>query len=175
MFTFLHLPRTIRTLISDSDTGGSGSDLQESAEQQSDGGNEPDQVDYEAKYKDMLAHSREWERRAKANKAAAVELAHLKESQAEEKQKYEALQAKLEAYEAENEQKKWKTEIAHELNVPMELLRGSTREQIQEHAEQIASVLHPKPKAPQIHSAGKQPDKPESSDKQEFIRQLFGE
>ena len=141
MFTFLHLPHTIRTLISDSDTGGSGSDLQESADQQPAGSNEPDQVDYEAKYKDMLAHSREWERRAKANKAAAVELAHLKESQAEEKQKYEALQAKLEAYEAENEQKKWKTEIAHELNVPMELLRGSTREQIQEHAEQIARSI----------------------------------
>ena len=44
-------------------------------------------VDWEAKYNEMKQHSREWERKAKANKDAADELAALKEAQMSEQEK----------------------------------------------------------------------------------------
>ena len=34
-------------------------------------GAKPPEIDYEAKYREAVAHSREWEKRAKDNKAAA--------------------------------------------------------------------------------------------------------
>lgn len=47
-------------------------------------------TDWEAKYREAVSHSREWEKRAKDNKAAADELQQLKESQMCEQQKAEA-------------------------------------------------------------------------------------
>ncbi|MGW0163654.1 hypothetical protein ACWDWT_00465 [Streptomyces sp. NPDC003343] len=44
-------------------------------------------TDWEAKYRETLGHSREWERRAKANSAAVDELATLKQSQMSEQEK----------------------------------------------------------------------------------------
>ena len=44
-------------------------------------GAKPPEIDYEAKYREAVAHSREWEKRAKDNKAAADELQQLKEAQ----------------------------------------------------------------------------------------------
>ena len=52
-------------------------------------------TDWEAKYREVVSHSREWEKRAKDNKAAADELQQLKESQMSEQQKAEAKTAKL--------------------------------------------------------------------------------
>ena len=46
--------------------------------------NAGDPIDWEAKYKEALGHSRDWEKKAKANKAAADELEKLKESQMSE-------------------------------------------------------------------------------------------
>ncbi|WP_133122365.1 hypothetical protein [Bifidobacterium simiarum] len=48
---------------------------------------EPQSTDWEAKYREPVAHSREWEKRTKDNKAAADELQQLKESQMSEAQK----------------------------------------------------------------------------------------
>ncbi|WP_420868076.1 hypothetical protein [Bifidobacterium simiarum] len=44
-------------------------------------------TDWEAKYREAVSHSREWEKRAKDNKAAADELQQLKESQLSESEK----------------------------------------------------------------------------------------
>ena len=51
------------------------------------GEGEPAEVDWESKYNELKKHSREWERKAKANKDAADELARLKESQLSETDK----------------------------------------------------------------------------------------
>ena len=67
-------------------------------------GAKPPEIDYEAKYKEAVAHSREWEKRAKDNKTAADELQQLKETQLSEAEKtakhIKELEAKNAAYEA---------------------------------------------------------------------------
>ena len=75
-------------------------------------GAKPPEIDYEAKYREAVAHSREWEKRAKDNKAAADELQQLKEAQLSEAEKtakhIKELEAKNAAYEAEKQQNEWK-------------------------------------------------------------------
>ena len=69
-------------------------------------GAKPPEIDYEAKYKEAVAHSRKWEKLAKDNKTAADELQQLKEAQLSEAEKtakhIKELEAKNAAYEAEN-------------------------------------------------------------------------
>ena len=56
-----------------------------------------EEIDWEAKYKEALGHSRDWEKKAKANKAAADELEKLKESQMSETEKAAKRTQELEA------------------------------------------------------------------------------
>ena len=144
-----------------------------------DGEKEP--VDWEAKYKDAIAHSREWEKRAKDNKAAADELEKLKQSQMSETERTAKRISQLEkenaAYKAEKQQASWKTEVSRKTGVPAELLRGSTLEDIQAHAEQLDAVLHPKPKGAGVKDPGRTPDHPADAGKADqlsYIRRLFG-
>ncbi|OXN01223.1 hypothetical protein [Bifidobacterium vansinderenii] len=62
------------------------------------------EVDWKAQYEETLAHSREWEKRAKANKSAADELERLKQSQMSDAEKAAAktvkLQKKLDVFKA---------------------------------------------------------------------------
>lgn len=141
------------------------------------GGNgEP--VDWEAKYKDAVKHSREWEKRAKDNKMAAEELEKLKESQMSETEKtarrISALEKENAAYKAEKQQAAWKAEVSKKTGVPAKLLRGTTLDEIQSHAEQLDAVLHPKPKAPQVHGVDHQPNGGDDGGSREYIRQLLG-
>lgn len=141
------------------------------------GNNEP--VDWEAKYKDAVKHSREWEKRAKDNKMAADELEKLKESQMSEAEKtarrINALEKENAAYKAEKQQAAWKTEVSKKTGVPAELLRGDTLEDIQAHAEQLDAVLHPKPKAPQVHGAERQPEGVDAdSERRSYLHRLLG-
>lgn len=142
------------------------------------GADEP--VDWEAKYKDAIAHSREWEKRAKDNKAAADELKQLKQSQMSEAEKtaerIRELEARNAAYEAREQQAAWKAEVSKKTGVPAELLRGTTLEDIEEHAQQLAAVLHPKPKGAALADPGRTPDKPAKQDTQrKYVRDLFGD
>lgn len=141
------------------------------------GGND-EPVDWEAKYKDAVKHSREWEKRAKDNKAAADELEKLKESQMSEAEKtarrINALEKENAAYKAEKQQAVWKAEVSKKTGVPAELLRGTTLDEIQAHAEQLDAVLHPKPKAPQVHGVDHQPNGGDDGGSREYIRQLLG-
>ena len=83
-------------------------------------------VDYKAKYEDVLKHSREWERKAKANKAAADELEKLKASQMSEEEKRDqeiaALKAENERYHMAEQKRGWVEQVAKETGVPAEVL-----------------------------------------------------
>lgn len=144
-----------------------------------DAGGNDEPFDWEAKYKDAVKHSREWEKRAKDNKAAAEELEKLKESQMSEAEKtarrISALEKENAAYKAEKQQAAWKTEVSKKTGVPADLLRGSTLEDIQAHAEQLDAVLHPKPKAPQVHGAELQPEGVDAdSERRSYLHRLLG-
>ena len=142
------------------------------------GGND-EPGDWEAKYKDAAKHPREWEKRAKDTKASAEELEKLKESQMSEAEKtarrINALEKENAAYKAEKQQAAWKTEVSKKTGVPADLLRGSTLEDIQAHAEQLDAVLHPKPKAPQVHGAERQPEGGDAdSERRSYLHRLLG-
>lgn len=148
----------------------------------SDGGEgEGEPIDWEAKYHDAVKHSREWEKRAKDNKAAAEELEKLKESQMSEAEKtarrISELETKNAAYESEKQQAAWKAEVSKKTGVPADLLRGSTLEDIQAHAEQLDAVLHPKPKGAGLKDPGRTPEhKTNDADTslRSYVGQLFG-
>lgn len=83
-------------------------------------------VDWQAKYEAMREHSREWEQRAKANKAAADELEEIKAAQMSEQEKLtaraEAAEKKLAELEAKNAHDQAAKKLADETGVPYELL-----------------------------------------------------
>ncbi|TPF95333.1 helicase [Bifidobacterium sp. UTCIF-39] len=122
---------------------------QQSQEPNGDAQQQPE-VDYKAKYEATLAHSREWEKRAKANKAAADELEQLKESQMSEAQKAEArtarLQKELDMLKAEKQSNEWRAQVAEESGLPASLIVGDSLESMQTHAKAISDYIAEKTK-----------------------------
>lgn len=101
-------------------------------------------VDYEARYNELLKHSREWERKAKANKAAADELEKLKQSQMSEAEKlqrqYEAEKARADALEAEKLRAEWVSEVSKETGLGADLLSLIAAESKEDLAEKAAGL-----------------------------------
>lgn len=125
--------------------------------------------DMQAKYDAMRKHSREWEKRAKDNKADADELTRLRETNTD-------LETRLAAIETQRQQAEWREQAAKEHDVPADLLRGDSLEAIQTHAEQLAAYLHPKPKGAALADPGRTPDKPAKREAQrDYVRSLFGD
>ncbi|MBT1173575.1 helicase [Bifidobacterium sp. MA2] len=149
-------PRHIRLIDAPAGAGGSDVTTPPAGENAAD---EP--IDYEAKYNEALKHSREWEKRAKANKQAADELEKLKEASMSEQEKaakhVKELEDKVAKYEAAAQQSQWKAQVSAETGVPADVLEGDSLEAIQAHAKRINALLHPKPKAPAVHGVDRQP------------------
>ena len=97
---------------------------------------------------DWKAKSREWEKRAKENKAAADKLAELEEAQKTEQQKLAERLAEAERKAAEAELKAARSEVAREKGVPAELLVGSTAEELAEYADKLLTFRGEAPKKP---------------------------
>ncbi|KAB5606678.1 helicase [Bifidobacterium jacchi] len=127
------------------------------------------QTDWEAKYREAVSHSREWEKRAKDNKAAADELQQLKESQMSEAQKAEArtakLQKELDALKAEKQAGEWRAQVAEESGLPANLIVGDSLEAMQAHAKAISEYVEsrmPKNGIPKPTDGSVQPEDPRS-------------
>lgn len=84
------------------------------------------ETDWKAKYEEMRTHSREWEKKAKANQNAADELEKLKAAQMSEQEKAnaraEAAEAELAQLKAEKAKVDAATRLASETGVPFEML-----------------------------------------------------
>ena len=137
-------------------------------------GAKPPEIDYEAKYKEAVAHSREWEKRAKDNKTAADELQQLKEAQLSEAEKTAKHIKELEAaYEAEKQQNEWKTQVSKETGVPIALLHGSTLEEMQANGKALADYIAEKTK-PKVHASSESNQPPAPSDTSgDWLRDQF--
>ena len=111
-------------------------------------------IDYKAKYEEAIAHSREGEKRAKANKTAADELEQLKQSQMSDAEKAAAKTAKLQKELA------WRSQVASETGLPANLITGSTLEEMQANAKSISEYVAAQTgrKLPEVKNPGKQPD-----------------
>ena len=107
-------------------------------------------TDWEAKYRETLAHSRKWEQRAKDNSAAAAELEKLKESSLSEAEKtakrLKALESENEAMKAERRRAEWAAQVSKDTGVPADLLHGDSLEAMGEYAKRLDQWAHPKPK-----------------------------
>lgn len=105
-------------------------------------------ADAPAQETDWKAESRKWEARAKDNKEAADELAKLRESQKSEEEKRAEREAEkdreLAAYKLRDQVTAWSTEIAKDSHIPASALRGSTREELEAHFNELTTLI-PKP------------------------------
>lgn len=167
--------KRIRTIDSGSE-GGSAADEPEKDPIES---GEP--TDWEAKYNEALKHSRDWEKRAKDNKAAADELEQLKASQMTEAQKAEArikeLEGRVTAYEGEKQQAQWRAQVAKETGVPADLINGGSLEEMQDFAKRLDGYLHPKPQGAAVRNQGGTPNHgadPAQAEKLNYINQMLG-
>lgn len=83
-------------------------------------------VDWRAKYEEMRAHSRDWEKKAKANQGAADELEKLKAEQMTEQEREraraDAAEAEVTRLKAEQARAEAAQRISAEKGVPLELL-----------------------------------------------------
>jgi hypothetical protein len=172
-----HWQPAIRFIAAPAEGGTTDPDTGRTAPPRDPDGTEP--TDWEAKYKEALGHSRDWEKKAKANKAAADELEKLKESQMSETEKAakrtRELEAQVAAYKAKEQQAEWKTQVSAATGIPAEALRGSTLEEIQAHADILKPLMHPAPKLPNVpnpaqHPAGQTADERAKA----YVRTLFG-
>lgn len=123
-------------------------------------------IDWEAKFNEMKTHSREWEKRSKENKSALEELSKERDSLS---QQLSEIQAERDKLQASNDV----FSVATEYGVSGELLRGSTREELEEHAKALKSALKANAYEP-VPAAGKQPGKSVPNEEQKAVRGLFG-
>lgn len=163
----------LRMIEADPDGGGSTQDDAES-------GKDETSTDWEAKYRDAISHSREWEKRAKANASAAEELEKLKAEKLTETERATARAEKAEkelaALKHGAEVTSWKVAAAKETGVPVDLLRGDTEDEIKTHASALKSFLETasKPKAASVSNPTGTPKSAGDDPNRALLKQLFG-
>ena len=123
-------------------------------------GAKPAGEDWEAKYRAAMKHMREWESRAKANQSAADELEKLRESGKTELERANDRAAKAERerdeLKAARDAEEWRREVSKATGVPAEVLEGSTKEAMEEHAARLAPYFKTDA-APVVGSDGRRP------------------
>ncbi|NEG89159.1 DUF4355 domain-containing protein, partial [Bifidobacterium aerophilum] len=157
------MPRHLRFVDAGADPGGA--DGRNGGQSGTGDTGDGDDVDWKARFEAERSHAREWEKRAKDNKAAADELQQLKESQMSEAQKAEArtakLQKELDQLKAEKQASEWRAQVAGETGLPVDLIVGDSLESMQEHAKAIGEYVASKTgrQLPRVPDPGRQPNR----------------
>ena len=109
-------------------------------------------------------------------KSAAEELDKIKEANKSDLEKAtsraEKAEKELASLKSAQELSKAAKEIAKETGVPAEALRGSTREELAEHAAQLQTLLH-KDSIPYVDSDGKKPSSGAAKSNAQVFAELF--
>lgn len=138
------------------------------------------ETDWEAKYREAVRHSREWESRSKANAEKARAYDELQEASKTELQKAteraEGYKRKLEALRAEGEREKARERVSAETGVPVNLIAGDDEDAMREFAQAVAKFAKPDPapKAPRAGTYAPAAGERRDADKREFVRAMFG-
>lgn len=115
---------------------------------------EQTETDWQAKYEAMRAHSREWEKKAKENAAAATELEQLKEAQLSEQEKAtaraEKAEAELASMKAHAELMEAARDVSTKTGVPLELLELMPNQEAMDKAASIWAQAQPAHSAPRV-------------------------
>ena len=122
-------------------------------------GQQAEEPDYKALYEQEKAHSRAWERKAKANKTAADELAQAQEAGKTAEERIAELTKRLD-----------------EKGIPADLVVGDDEEHMKAFADRMLKHFQKKP-APSMPKPGSfdrgGADK-KDQEQREFVRELFG-
>lgn len=135
----------------------------------------PAQVDWEAKYNELKAESRKWEERSKANydelQKAQSDLGSFQSRVTELETSNTDLAGKVKEVEDQKTRAALVAEVAKTAGVDPAVLRGSTKEELEEHAETLKTVFAPS--APVIEGQANTPGNPPVDELREFTRNLF--
>ena len=101
--------------------------------------------------------------------AGKSEIDKLKESNA-------ALRKQIDDAAAEKQHAEWVSEVAKDKDVPAELLRGGSKEELEAHADLLRAALHPASKPPRVKNQTGSPSHQNNKDAEElsYIHQLLG-
>ncbi|WP_216395525.1 hypothetical protein [Arcanobacterium phocae] len=126
---------------------------------------------------DWKAEARKWESRAKSNHEAVEKLAELEQThkalEAEHSEALSKLQTELDGYRKREERQTWIAEIVQDSEIPGDLLRGDTKEELQAHFEQLEKALMDKSSRHGTAFPGSE-KQPEKAPKNDWLAQLFG-
>lgn len=99
----------------------------------------------EAYVKKLREENARYRTEAKGNAEAAARLAEIEEAQKSEAQKaaekIQALEKENEAFKQEKQVQEWASEITKGSHIPPSALRGSTKEELDAHFEQLKSLI----------------------------------
>ena len=139
-------------------------------------GQQAEEPDYKALYEQEKAHSRAWERKAKANKTAADELAQAQEAGKTAEERIAELTKRLDEKEKAEKRAKLAAKVAEEKGIPADLVVGDDEEHMKAFADRMLKHFQKKP-APSMPKPGSfdrgGADK-KDQEQREFVRELFG-
>ena len=124
---------------------------------------------------DWKKEARKWEDRAKANKAELDSLQQAANSKKTDLEQALERIAKLEADNAAKESQIMRSAVASAKNIDPDLLVGSTREELEAHADRLLAWRGETTKHadPVIPLAGYQPTPPQADEAGMFVKKLF--
>ena len=124
---------------------------------------------------DWKSESRKWEDRSKENYEALTELKAANDRNVEQiaslTASHEAARQELDGMKAERDAARWREEASKETGVPADLLRGSTAEEVMEHAKALAPHFK-RHSLPFVGSEGGSPTAPKSGPRDAFAQAM---
>lgn len=174
MFNISRFPARIRLIDGGDGDGGSGE------------GNEPEPKSFTQEQVDQIVEKRLAKERGKYKdydelKSKAMKLDEMENAGKSEldklKESNAALRKQIDDAAAEKQHAEWVSEVAKDKGVPAELLRGSTKDELEAHADLLQAALHPASKPPQVRNqTGSPSHQNNSKDAEElsYIHQLLG-
>lgn len=135
-------------------------------------GQEPD---YKALWEAEKAHSRKWEKQAKANKSAAEELEKAQEAGKSAEEQIADLKKRLDEKEKAEKRQKLAATVAEKKGIPVDLIVGDDEDSMNSFADKMLAHFQKKP-APKVEKPGKfdRSDGKDDSELRDFTRQLLG-
>lgn len=136
---------------------------------------ETEEPDYKALYEAEKAHSRKWEKQAKANKCAASALDEANEAKKSADEKIAELEKRLDAKEKAERRAKAAAKVAQEKGVPADLIVGDDEESMAEWADKMLAAFKKKP-APSVQKSGSfaKDDGKDRTELRDFASALLG-
>lgn len=130
--------------------------------------------DWKAEARKHEARSKDWKTKAEQNESAAQRLAELENANKSDIEKAQQAQRDAETKAAELEARALRAEVAAEKGVPVDLLSGSTKDDIEAAADRLIEFRSAKPTVG-VHLPNQDKTPPQTkSDLGETARKIFG-